>query len=428
METPHSVQIGERSLPGILTVPENAKGLIVLAHGDGPGRHAPHNAAAARSFEQVGFATLSLDLLTEDEAADRQNVSGVGLLAGRLREAVDWTGGQDRLGGLPIGLFGVSTGGGAALVAAAASPVVRAVVSRGGRPDLAADALRDVRTPTLLVVGGNDIEAIARNKSAAMEMNCVCRIIIIPGAGRLFEEPGALDHLLAVSGAWFLKHLPPGDTVSLPFNDRTEAGRLLAHALAGRTLEDPIVYALPRGGIPVAKPIADTLRASLDLLMVRKIGVPWQPELAAASVVNGKQASIVTNDPVMHASGLSRDEIDDLASGALDEIERRRRLYMPGREPESAEGRSAIIVDDGIATGTSMRAALIAVRKRNPAEIIIAVPVAAQDTLRTFSQLADDVVALAAPERFGSVGQYYRDFHQLTDEEVLGLLGVAARG
>jgi putative phosphoribosyl transferase len=416
------IRIGDLGLAGLLTVPDDAHGLIIFAHGSGSSRHSPRNAHAARSFEQLGFATLLFDLLTDEEARDRRNVFDIPLLAGRVGLAVDWARTQPHLNALPIGLFGASTGGGAALAAAAASPYVKAVVSRGGRPDLAGEALPHVTAPTLLVVGGNDHDVLALNEEASRRMTCERRLIVIPGAGHLFEEPGTLDHVLAVTGAWFLKHLSPRETVHLPFTNREQAGFLLARVLARRELTNPVVYALPRGGVPVAKPIAAALGAPLDLLMVRKIGVPSQPELAAASIVDGEQPDIVTNEGVMRATGMDERQIGQLAKAELKEIERRRRFYLPDREPVRAEGRSAILVDDGIATGASMRAAILAVRRRKPAEIIIAVPVAGRDTLKALGALVDDAIVLAAPDRFDSVGRYYLDFHQLSDDEVIALL------
>ncbi|MEZ5967942.1 MAG: alpha/beta family hydrolase [Hyphomonas sp.] len=422
MTETQDVRIGSQGLPGFLTVPPNARGLIIFAHGSGSSRHSPRNAHAARSFEQLGFATLLFDLLTDAEAADRRNVFDIPLLANRVVAAVDWARHESALRDLPIGVFGASTGGGAAIVAAALSPHVKAVVSRGGRPDLAGNALPHVRAPTLLVVGGSDHQVIGLNEAASARMVCERKLTIVPGAGHLFEEPGTLDQMLAVAGAWFLKHLSSRETIPLPLADREQAGHFLARALAGRKLKDPVVFALPRGGVPVARPIADALNAPLDILMVRKIGVPWQPELAAASVVDGEQAEIVTNDAVMQMTNLDRKKIEALAEAELREIERRRSLYLPGRKPVRAEGRTAVLVDDGIATGTSVRAAILALRRRNPAELVLAVPVAPPEALRELSALVDDTIVLAAPERFGSVGKFYHDFHQLTDEEVIDLL------
>ena len=165
------------------------------------------------------------------------------------------------------------------------------------------------------------------------------------------------------------------------FANRSEAGRVLARVLARKHLADPVVLALPRGGVPVAAEIARRLEAPLDIVLVRKIGVPYQRELAAAAVVDGGDAEIVTNDDVMALAGLARADIERLARRELAEIERRRQAYLQGRERVPLEGRTLILVDDGIATGASVRAALVALRRRRPRALVLAVPVAPADTI-----------------------------------------------
>ncbi len=206
------------------------------------------------------------------------------------------------------------------------------------------------------------------------------------------------------------------------FDDRAQAGHMLAGKLRGRAYPDPVVYALPRGGVAVAIEIAEALRAPLDLVLVRKIGVPGYEELAAGSIVDGERPDIIMNEDVARAAHLSRAEIEAAGARQLEEIERRRALYLPGRAPIPAKNRTAILVDDGIATGASMKAAILAIRRRSPRRIVIAVPVAAADTAAELAELADEFVCLAAPRNFGSVGFYYRDVHQLDDDEVVALL------
>jgi putative phosphoribosyl transferase len=210
--------------------------------------------------------------------------------------------------------------------------------------------------------------------------------------------------------------------IGTPFPDRAAAGRVLAAELAKRALDAPVVYALPRGGVAVGVEIAQMLGAPLDLLFVRKIGVPGHEELAAGSIVDGEQPDIIINEDVALAAGLSRAQMEAAGARALREIERRRTLYLPGREPIPAKDRTAILVDDGVATGASMKAALIAIRRRAPRRVVIAVPVAAADTAAELAELADELVCIATPRNFGAVGFYYRDFHQLEDEEVMALL------
>lgn len=212
----------------------------------------------------------------------------------------------------------------------------------------------------------------------------------------------------------------------LAFPDRAIAGRLLGAELVKRAPLHPVVYALPRGGVPVAVEIAAMLEAPLDLLLVRKIGVPGYEELAAGSIIDGEQADLILNEDVVRAARLTPGAIESAAARELKEIERRRALYLPGLRPISAKDRTAILVDDGVATGASMKAAIAGVRRRGPKRVIVAVPVAAADTARELATLADEVVCLVMPEQLGAVGYYYHDFHQLEDDEVIALMRKSA--
>ena len=195
----------------MLAVPEGAKGIVAFAHGSGSSRLSPRNQHVARGLNEAGLATLLFDLLLPDEAEDRHNVFDIPLLASRLEEALDWIHGNDRLASFTVGLFGASTGAAAALVAAAHRPdAVSAVVSRGGRPDLAADLLPRVKAPTLLIVGGYDDVVIELNQRALDLLACEKRLEIVPGATRLFEEPGTLDAAIELATAWFVRFLGKG--------------------------------------------------------------------------------------------------------------------------------------------------------------------------------------------------------------------------
>jgi putative phosphoribosyl transferase len=206
-DRPRLVTIGPMQLEGILTVPEPVSGLVIFAHGSGSSRLSPRNTYVAEQLQQRFIATLLFDLLTEEEASDRRNVFHVPLLADRLEEAVSWTFCDPDTAGLPIGLFGASTGSAAALVAAAANPEIAAVVSRGGRPDLAGNVLSEIRAPTLLIVGGADMAVLELNQEAFAKLNCVKALHVVPEATHLFEEPGALDEVVKAAGDWFAFHL-----------------------------------------------------------------------------------------------------------------------------------------------------------------------------------------------------------------------------
>lgn len=219
--------------------------------------------------------------------------------------------------------------------------------------------------------------------------------------------------------------MPPADPALL--DNRVEAGRQLARRLGHLPLYRPIVYALPRGGVPVGAEIAIALRAPLDLILVRKLGAPWQPELAIGAVVDGKEAETVLNAALAAATGADDAYIAAARQRALAEIERRRRLYLADRpRPDPAE-RAAIVVDDGIATGATARAALHALRRRHPARLVLAVPVAPPETIASLRQEVDDIVCLYETDLLWGIGGCYRDFHQLEDAEVIELLDTAAR-
>jgi putative phosphoribosyl transferase len=211
----HTVRVAARgvTLEGVLGLPGAPGGVVLFAHGSGSGRHSPRNRFVAGRLREAGLATLLVDLLTEDEEQIDTRTAhlrfDIGLLADRLVGAIDWLGREPTTAGLPVGLFGASTGGGAALVAAAQRPdQVAAVVSRGGRPDLAGPALPTVRTPTLLVVGGDDDVVITLNRQALARLGAPVKdLVIVPGASHLFEEPGKLDEVARLAADWFARHL-----------------------------------------------------------------------------------------------------------------------------------------------------------------------------------------------------------------------------
>jgi putative phosphoribosyl transferase len=206
------IQAGRAVLSGNLDIPEGVVALVLFAHGSGSSRHSPRNQFVARTLNNAGLATLLFDLLTQKEEAidmhSREHRFNIGMLAERLVHATKWTKQQEQTRGLRIGYFGSSTGGAAALVAAAEIPKdAGAVVSRGGRPDLAGEALPKVQAPTLLIVGGNDDVVIELNEMARDQMRCEVKLEIVPGATHLFEEPGALEQVAKLASDWFVAHI-----------------------------------------------------------------------------------------------------------------------------------------------------------------------------------------------------------------------------
>lgn len=209
------------------------------------------------------------------------------------------------------------------------------------------------------------------------------------------------------------------------FTDRSEAGRELADAIAALDLDDPVVLALPRGGVPIGYEVAKRLKAPLDILLVRKIGAPGHAEYGIGALVDGASPQIVIDERAARLVGASHEYIEREVARQLDEIERRRAAYRIAA-PVPLKGRTLVLVDDGIATGGTVEAALKALRKSDAARIVLAVPVAPRSTLQELSKLCDEIVCLSTPEPFFAVGSHYGDFDQTTDQEVIDLLAAAS--
>ena len=208
----------------------------------------------------------------------------------------------------------------------------------------------------------------------------------------------------------------------MPFSNRSQAGHKLAAALAAYRRQNPVILALPRGGVPVAAEVAAALDAPLDLILVRKIGVPFQPELAMGAIVDGGSPIIVRNEDVIRQARIAEADFKAVADAEFAEIERRRKRYLGSREPAEVAGRTAIVIDDGVATGATTRAALRATRMRGPKRLVLAVPVAPTESLAELRGEADEVICLEDYELFGAIGFYYSDFRQVSDDEVIAIL------
>lgn len=206
------------------------------------------------------------------------------------------------------------------------------------------------------------------------------------------------------------------------FKDRQEAGDALGGRLMSMRALDPIVYALPRGGLPVAAEVAERLGAPLDVILVRKLGAPRRRELAIGAVVDGAAPCVVLNSELVRELGIGKDYVDRVKTEAFAEIERRRKVFAESRPVLSPAGRVVILIDDGLATGATMEAAVEAMRRANTKRVIVAVPTASMEAAEKLSRLADEVVFLETPEPFWSVGDHYRRFPQLSDADVVGVL------
>jgi predicted phosphoribosyltransferase/dienelactone hydrolase len=425
------VRAGAHVLKGALALPPAATGVVLFAHGSGSGRFSPRNQFVADVLQNAGLATLLVDLLEEDEAESWDKVFDIELLAGRLEAAARWLRQGRDTGALPLGYFGASTGAAAALLAAASSrgagaATVRAVVSRGGRPDLAWDHLSEVQTPTLLIVGGCDESVLQLNKAALRLLRCPKELAIVPEGAHLFAEPGALEEVASLAQAWFLRYLTAPEPATAPnreatlFLDREDAARRLARRLAGRPLRDPVVLAVPRGGVVSGAVLASSLGAELDVVLSRKLRAPYQPELAIGAV--SEDGQVYLSPELQEALEALKDYVAEESRYQLAEIARRRQLFRGARPAARLTGRSVIVTDDGIATGSTMLAALRVVRAQKPHELIVAVPVASPDRIEEVRGECDEVVYLLAPKDLRAISQFYQDFAQVPDERVAQLL------
>ncbi|MEX2287678.1 MAG: alpha/beta family hydrolase [Planctomycetaceae bacterium] len=430
------VVVGPHKLPGILSLPERPCGVVLFAHGSGSSRLSERNQYVARILQEAGIATLLFDLLTEAESDDRRNVFDIGLLAERLQEASEWLKSRPDIAGLRLGYFGASTGAAAALVAAARhAEGIAAVVSRGGRPDLAMDDLPSVRAATLLIVGEDDEPVVQMNREAFATLECEKEMELIHGATHLFPEPGALEKVARLARQWFVTHLrqqrqagrgratlePQVSSDPDPlFRDREDAGRQLAKRLKELELHDPLVLGIPRGGVATGAVLARELNADLDIVLARKLRAPMQPELAIGSV--SEDGHVYLTPEARTIPGVTDEYIAREREYQINEIERRTTLFRSVRPAARFAGRSIILTDDGIATGSTMLAALDVIKAHEPYEVIVAAPVAPPDRLEPIRQKCDRLICLHTPALFWAIGQFYADFRQVEDDEVVNLL------
>ena len=433
-----TIPVGPALLHADLCVPAGARGVVLFAHGSGSSRRSPRNRFVAKALQRAKLATLLLDLLTAQEEVTGELRFDIDLLARRLSAATDWVLRENATRDLPIGYFGASTGAAAALIGAAErSDVVRAVVSRGGRPDLAQSSLPKVRAPTLLIVGGSDANVAILNREALELMSCKKHLEIIPQATHLFPEAGALEQVAKYAGQWFTEHLIEQERATdnlsadcseesvdprVPdrFADRRHAGRLLGDALRRRHPSNPVVLGIPRGGVPVAAAVAAALGAPLGVIVARKLRAPLEPEVAIGAVC--ADGTIYIDPNATRFLGVDQGYLDEEVKLRMEEARERERRFDEGRLP-SLIGRVVIVVDDGIATGATAIAALRSAKKgTGAAKVILAVPVGALESVATLRDEADEVVCLREDPRFFAVGQFYLDFPQVEDDEVDAIL------
>jgi predicted phosphoribosyltransferase/dienelactone hydrolase len=420
-----TVRAGATELHATLGVPPGPIGLAILVDGSGASARDRHVAEALRAR---GLATLLLDLWT---AAERR-ADGLGdslrfevdKLAERLTCALAWVQRESPVAHLPIAYCGAGTAAAVALIVAAQRPeVARAVVSRGGRPDLAGAWLPHVTAPTLLVVGGNDAEELELNREAIERMTVPTQLAIVP------DQPGSLDDVAQIAAEWIVENLAREPSVDhgdeRAFEDRRTAGQRLSVLLQHHAGPSTIVYGLAGGGMPVADEISCALDAPLDVWLARKLGMPIQPEIGMGAIAEG--AAIVLDPGNLRWSGASARELLAIVHRKAREIRRRARQLRGDHPPLEVRGKTAILVDDVIATAGTLRAAIRGAHRRGATRVVVAAPVAAEEAVVALRLEADEVVALAVPQRLIALAAWYREHHSVGDSEVVEILAEARR-
>jgi len=426
------------SLAAVLLAPDGKKQppVVAFAHGWGSSKASPRNREIAEALVAAGIAAFLFDFTGHGDSEGDANATGLREQSEDLGDVIDFLAGRAGLGA--IGVAGSSSGGAVALAVAARDPRVRALVLRAPSADSKTDDAVRVRAPTLLVQGEDD-GLLDRNRELAERLGGEHRLCTVAGAGHLFEEPGTFEEAKCETVQWFERWLldargAAGGQASprtrsarvepppTHFVDRADAGRELAKRLLAHRGAKTLVLALPRGGITVAEPIARELGAELDVFVSRKVRAPGQPELAIGAVAEGDV--VVWNDDVLTQLGVSEAARARELELSRRELEERVREYREVRPRAELAGRTVIVVDDGVATGATLKAAIVALGRLRAAALVIALPGGAGDTLDEIALMPEvrELVALARPAMFFAVGQLYDEFSPVSSAEVCEVL------
>jgi putative phosphoribosyl transferase len=439
-------------LEGGLTIPLGAQAVVLFAHGSGSSRHSTRNQFVATVLNNNGIATLLVDLLNQDEKRiDEQTKHlryNIELLAGRFAVITNWLAQQPETRDLKVGYFGSSTGAAAALIAASRLGVAKAIVARGGRPDLASEStLHQVSASTLFIVGGNDTHVIAMNKRALESLSNTetKELAIIPGAGHLFEEPSKMEEVAQLAADWFecyllrngnknfynkyarltkrgcLSSLWDRHAFQIKFKDRFAAGEILSSILSKyKNDQDGVtVIGIARGGVVVADPIAEKLSADFDIIVPRKLRSPHNSENAIGAIMHDGSLYLDTSTLQSQNDNISNKYVDIEKLEQKKEMERRLSMYRPYSREYKIGHRTVILVDDGIATGATMIAAARWIRKQEPKRLIIAAPVAPKQVIERLKSEADKIEVIRNASEFKAVEQFYQEFVTVSDDQTI---------
>jgi putative phosphoribosyl transferase len=442
------------NLGGSLTIPLGAQAIVLFAHGSGSSRYSSRNELIGAALNSHGIATLLVDLLSEDEKRIDEETKhlryNIELLAERFAAISNWLNEQPETRDLQVGYFGSSTGAAAALVAASRLGNVKAIVSRGGRPDLAGEnVLHQIRASTLFIVGSNDTRVIAMNKRAFKSLHNTeaKELAIIPDAGHLFEEPGKMEEVANVATNWFECHLLRTNkktihsknaritireflsslwdmhAFQIKFKDRIAAGEILSSKLRRYKNHQGgvTVIGIAKGGVVVADPIAEKLNADFDIIVPRKLRSPHNSENAIGSIMQDGSVYLDTST-LQNQNNISNEYIDIEKLEQKKEMERRLSTYRPYSGEYKIRGRTVILVDDGVATGATMIAAARWIRKQEPKRFIIAAPVAPKQVVERLKNEADKIEIVRNPSNFRAVEQFYQEFQPVSDDQIIEIL------
>ena len=441
------------ALEGDLTIPLGAQAIVLFAHGSGSSRYSSRNRFIANILNNKGIATLLVDLLSQQEKRiDKETKHvryNIELLTTRFATVTNWLTQQSDTAYFKMGYFGSSTGAAAALAATVRLATAKAIVTRGGRPDLVDESiLHQVKVPTLFLVGGNDRPVLAINKRALeLLSNAEAKeLTIIPSAGHLFEEPGKMEEVAHIAADWFECHLLRTDKkfhnkyaiitrtellsplwnrhrFQIKFKDRFAAGEILASMLGkyknnNQDREGLIVIGIARGGIIVAAAIAEKLNADFDIIIPRKLRSPHDSEKAIGAIMHDD--SVYLDKSTLETQCDISGEYIDLEIGhKKKEMEHMLSLYRPHAGEYRIRDRTVILVDDGVATGATIIAAARWIRKQEPKRFVIAVPVAPKGVVKRLKNEADEIEIIRSPSDFKAVEHFYQEFHAVSDDQIM---------
>ncbi|MCX9012035.1 MAG: alpha/beta fold hydrolase [Candidatus Methanoperedens sp.] len=396
-----------------------AKPVVVFAHGLRSGKDSPRNLYIAEGLVEKGFCCFLPDFTGHGESEGESYDATVEQFAHDLGASLDYISNVKGIDPERMGVCGSSFGGTAALIRAATDRRIKALALRSTPAEGYYHYADQIKIPVLVVQG--DADPMMKESLTLYErLPGEKRLALIRGADHLYSNEQHLREAREAIVQWFVENLGPEDPVKI-FKDRKEAGAELALRLKDyKDKAGVMVLALPRGGVVTGYEIASYLNSPLDVLIIRKLGFPGQPELAIGAV--SETGAVVLNEDIISAYGITQDYIQGEISRQREIIEKRIELYRKGQRLPDLTGKTIILVDDGAATGATAKAAVLTLKAENIGKLIVALPVAPPGTAEELRRMADELICLETPYDFMAVGSYYRDFTQVTDEEVVEIL------